>query len=48
LSTPFELIGKFVIVKVVGWWRARHDGWEKRVGMGIVEGRGRVITNILP
>jgi hypothetical protein len=45
LGTLFELIGKFVKGVV---WGVRHGGWEKRVGMGIVEGRGRVITNILP
>lgn len=48
LSPLSELIGLFVIVVGLVGRRVRHDGWEKRVGMGIVEGRGRVITNILP
>lgn len=48
LSPLSELIGLLVIVVGLVGRRVRHDGWEKRVGMGIVEGRGRVITNILP
>ena len=48
LSTLIELVGKFVIVKGVVGWGVRHGGWEKRGSRGIVEGRGRVITNILP
>jgi hypothetical protein len=48
LSTLSGLVGKFVVVIGVVGWRVRHDGREKRAGLGIVEGRGRVITNILP
>jgi len=47
VSTFFELVGQFVVIKGVVGWRVRHGGWEKRV-VGIVEGRERVITNILP
>ena len=39
LSTLPKLIGQFVIVVGLVGRRVRHDGWEKRVGMGIVEGR---------
>jgi hypothetical protein len=35
LGTLFELVRKFVVDVI---WRVRHGGWEKRAGMGIVEG----------